>query len=91
MTCLHQNFRADVKVGRLAAEGSDTIVGFTADIKVECSECGKPFEFIGLPMGYSPGQPMVSVDGQEARMPIKPEGEAMPMDKLIGFSIRQVA
>ena len=35
-------------------------------------------------MGLSPGQPRTSVDGQEARMPIKPVGEAMPVD-VAGF------
>jgi hypothetical protein len=85
------NFSANVEVGRLtASEDDSTIVGFTADIKIHCVECGKPFEFVGLPMGSSPMQPMCSVDGQEARMPIMPQGEQMRMD-LAGFTIRKIS
>jgi hypothetical protein len=88
--CVHMNFRANVNVGRLSAsETDDTIVGFTADVNIECAECGLPFEFVGLPMGSSPQQPMCSVDGLEARMPIKPQGAAMRTD-LAGFSLRRV-
>ncbi len=89
--CEHQNFTANVSVGRLAAdESGEKIVGFSADIAVKCLDCGVPFEFIGLPMGYSPTQPMCSVDGTEARMPLKPRGEAMSLEGLAGFSIRKV-
>ena len=65
-------------------EEDSTIVAFYCELRVWCLECEKPFEFIGLPMGLSPGQPRTSVDGQEARMPIKPVGEAMPVD-VAGF------
>lgn len=89
--CQHHNFQANVAVGRLAAdESGEKIVGFSADITVKCSDCGKPFEFVGLPMGYSPIQPMCSVDGTEARMPLKPQGEAMSLEGLAGFTIRRV-
>jgi hypothetical protein len=93
MSCDHQNFEAKVSVGRLAADDAGTkIVGFSADITVKCRDCELPFEFIGLPMGYSPLQPMCSVDGTEARMPLKPRGEVMPMERenLVGYSIRRV-
>ncbi|MBU6232569.1 hypothetical protein KGP36_08140 [Patescibacteria group bacterium] len=90
-SCTHQNFHANVAVGRLAAdEAGEKIVGFSADIRVSCADCGKPFEWVGLPMGYSPLQPMCSVDATEARMPLKPQGEAMNCEGLSGFSIRIV-
>lgn len=90
--CKHENFHATVSVGRLAAdESGEKIVGFTADIKVHCVDCETPFEFLGLPMGYSPVQPMCSVDGTEARMPLKPRGEAMSLEGLAGFTIHRVA
>lgn len=88
--CAHMNFHANVAVGRLQAGETDaTIVGYTADIHIKCSDCGLPFEFAGLPMGSSPMQPMCSVDGQEARMPIMPKGVPMRTD-LPGFSVKVV-
>jgi hypothetical protein len=78
--CEHLNFRADARIGRIQRDDSDpTIVGFSADLTIHCVDCGHRFEFIGLPMGYSPYRPMCSIDGFEARLPIKPEGVAMPM------------
>ena len=86
--CAHMNFHADVVVGRIQAGESDaTIIGYSADVCIKCADCGLPFEFVGLPMGYSPIQPMCSVDGQEARMPIMPHGVAMRTD-LPGFAVR---
>lgn len=90
--CDHHNFHAHVSVGRLAAdETGKKIVGFTADIKITCADCDKPFEFIGLPMGYSPRETMCSVDGTEARMPLKPQGEIVSLEGLAGFSIHRVS
>lgn len=90
MDCAHMDFKAMVRVGRLQAGETDTtIVGFTADITVECADCGHPFEWVGIPMGSSPMQPMCSVDGLEARMPLMPKGVPMRTD-LAGFSIRRV-
>lgn len=91
MKCKHMNFRADVAVNRLTAseDDSDTIVGYSADIKIRCTECDTPFEFIGLGVGMMPTEPMCSFNFQEARMPIKPKGENMPMD-LAGFKLRIV-
>ena len=90
--CKHLNFEASVMVGRIVAEGSSddsAPIAYSADITVQCSECKKPFEFLGLPMGYSPLQPMCSVDGTEARMPLKPQGETVRTD-LAGFTVKVV-
>lgn len=90
MNCPHMNFAVQANVGRLLRSDEDsTIVGFTMDVTVKCTECNKPFEFVGLPMGYSPYRPMCSVDGQEARMPIKPVGEQMAIG-LPEFTVREV-
>lgn len=88
MSCPHLNFHAQVDVSRCQRNETDeTIVAFYADVRVFCNECGKPFEFIGIPMGLSPGQPRCSVDGQEARMPIKPVGEEMPTDLMHSYGV----
>lgn len=67
MICPHMNFNARVAVNRLEDVGR-----FTADVTIECADCGEPFHFKGLPMGSSPDRPMVSVDGLELRAPIGP-------------------
>lgn len=86
--CKHENFRVQANIARCQRNDDDpTIVVFYCELTVFCTDCNVPFEFIGLPMGLSPGQPMCSVDGQEARMPIKPVGESMPID-VAGFGVK---
>jgi hypothetical protein len=46
--------------------------GFMADVKIRCADCNMPFRFRGLPAGASTTVPMVSVLGDEARLPIEP-------------------
>lgn len=65
--CEHENFRADVAVNRLLDSGM-----FAADVKIECTDCGEPFRFVGLPAGVSFERPMVAIDGLELRAPIEP-------------------
>lgn len=67
--CEHLDFEAEVQVNRIL----DT-QRFAADVHITCRECGKPFQFLGLPGGLHPGYPTVSVDGTEARLPIAPGG-----------------
>jgi hypothetical protein len=88
MSCEHMNFRADVKVGRLKeSDTSDVIVMFVAEVQVKCAECGQPFEFIGIPMGFAHFEPRCSIDGLTANMPIKPVGAVMAMD-LPSYGVR---
>ena len=75
------NFGANVTVCRLKeSDTSDVIVMFVAEIQVKCAECGQPFEFIGIPMGYAHFEPRCSINGLIANMPIKPVGAVMAMD-----------
>lgn len=48
MKCQHMNFKADVNVGRLSHEDGGPITGYTADVKINCADCGLAFRFIGL-------------------------------------------
>jgi hypothetical protein len=68
MSCTHLNFRAQVKVARLEDSGQ-----FMADITVQCQDCGKPFQFLGLEPGLDTQGARVSVDGLEARIGICPQ------------------
>lgn len=72
--CKHHEFISKVSVFRLTenehpnAEPS----GFSAEVLIKCKECGREFEFIGVPGGMSAEYPTVSMDNKELRIPIKP-------------------
>lgn len=77
--CKHRNFRADVNVGIIEDTGR-----YMADVRVQCAECGLPFQFLGLEPGLDMSGARVSVDGLEARMAICPQGaEPSPFDNII--------
>jgi len=67
--CEHTDFIASVTVNRL-----EDVKCFAADVHIQCSACGTPFRFLGLPGGLHPEYPTISVDGTEARLPIAPGG-----------------
>lgn len=70
MSCDHEKFHANVDVQRI----TDSSVWY-ADVRVRCAQCDQEMQFIGFPMGLSPAEPMVSVDGKEARLPFRPYDE----------------
>lgn len=89
MGCQHLNFAAQAETIRLTATMGGPVVGYTVEIHIECAECHEPFEFIGLPMGSLPSEPACSVDGLEARMPIRPQSAPSRFGLDIpGFAIR---
>lgn len=71
--CTHENFDAFVDVGRITASDNDpTVIGYSAEIRVNCRDCSEPFRWTGVPAGLSPRQPMCSVDETELRAPLRP-------------------
>ena len=71
--CPHDDFATDTTVNRLAkSDGDPTIVGYSADLRIECIGCGEKFRFIGVQVGLSPHRPMCSVDETDLRIPIRP-------------------
>ena len=85
--CKHLDFAAAVVVSRLEDSGR-----FMADIRIQCSECGVPMRFIGLPAGLDTNGACVSVDATEARLAIAPKGEVIPEVEggiPSGFSVRR--
>lgn len=70
--CDHTNFKANCDVTRLTEGEGGPVTGYRADLKIECEKCGLPFVFPGVPFGYTPAHPTVSVDQVELRLPIKP-------------------
>jgi len=84
MACEHLNFIANAQVGRLLQEGNpEQITGFIVELIVNCKDCGLPFEFIGIPQGFSPAQAMVNFDATELRAPIKPSSDPVEHAKVI--------
>jgi len=73
VNCKHECFMANVEVNRHEDTGR-----FTANVRIQCDQCGKPMRFIGLPMGVDMNGAAVSVDGTEGRFAIHPKGEAVP-------------
>ena len=53
MTCQHEDFEANVEVGRISAGDGGPIVSFVADITIMCADCRQSFGFRGL----TPGMP----------------------------------
>lgn len=89
MSCDHETFAAQVDVQRI----TDSSVWW-AELRVTCSECGQRMQFMGFPCGLSPAEPMVSVDGTEARLPFRPFDETETRGRLLdeappGFRIRE--
>jgi hypothetical protein len=71
--CPHEDFVATVDVNRpLAREGVTEPTAFSADIKVTCSACGEPFQWVGVQAGIGPARPMCSVDETELHAPLRP-------------------
>lgn len=79
MTCSHQDFNAVVSVTGLVDDPAKELTHapadrWTADVRINCVQCGEPFRFLELPAGISFQRPMVSIDGLELRVPIEPQG-----------------
>lgn len=75
MACEHLNFDGSIGVHRLSTVVDGPIDAYCAEVRIKCSDCGLPFEFIGVPQGLSGKQPMASIDFQELNCPIAPQGE----------------
>ncbi|WP_019060006.1 hypothetical protein [Streptomyces prunicolor] len=69
--CPHDNFDAYIDVNRVTAT-DPTVVGYHADIKVNCRDCREPFRWTGVPAGMSQRHPACSVDETELRAPLRP-------------------
>ena len=70
--CTHEQFKSKVGVYRLTDREGGPVTGYTADIHIECAQCGLAFRFRGKSYGSSPFEPRLSADGLELRAPIEP-------------------
>ncbi|POR42523.1 hypothetical protein [Methylobacterium sp. V23] len=77
--CKHENFAAAVRVARLEDSGR-----FMAEIRISCTACGAPFQFLGLEPGLDLQGARVSIDGLEANIAIAPEGtQPSPLQRMV--------
>lgn len=83
MTCKHESFHCIVKVARLEDSGR-----FMAEITVKCSQCDKPFQFLGLQPGLDLNGARVSLDGLEANIAICPQGAKPSPLGIMGYDIK---
>jgi hypothetical protein len=84
MACAHHNFKCDCKVARLEDSGR-----FMLEVTVVCTECNKPFQFLGLKPGLDMDGARVSIDGLELNIAICPEGSSpSPLSNMMrGYDI----
>lgn len=83
MTCEHNCFAANVGVHRLSKQAGGPITSYVAEVTVWCVDCGRPFQFLGLPAGYDTQAATISLDGLTANLAICPEGaELSPLDRI---------
>lgn len=86
--CKHENFKCIANVMRLLKNDGDAEPSaFVAEIGITCLDCEKSFEFLGVPMGYHPGNTRVSVDGLTLNAAIKPKGAVLDQSGMHGYSI----
>jgi hypothetical protein len=81
---MHGTFKARVDVQCFEDTG-----GFMADVRIECAQCGRPMQFLGLPLGVNLAGATMSADGQEARLAIAPVGRVLhPLEGVRGFGVK---
>jgi hypothetical protein len=69
--CDHLLFRANVNVTRMEETGT-----YSADISINCHQCGMSFDFVGAPVGcVDHYRPITNLAGNELRVPIVPQGQ----------------
>ena len=92
MRCQHNSFSASVDVARiLHDESADAPCRYTADVRIQCADCGVPMRFLGVPAGVDLNGAAVSVDGCEGRFAIAPKGDVLTVldGAPVGFTVRK--
>lgn len=73
--CRHEEFAATVGCNRITKPDASPNARpylFTAQIRVQCAQCGGDFMFDGLPWAISLTKPCLNVAGTQATLPMKP-------------------
>ncbi len=72
VNCPHQEFESEVDVCRETDVAGTKVIGYSAAVRIHCTQCGVPMRFLGLPGGSLVKGAAVSLDGSEARLAIEP-------------------
>lgn len=86
-SCAHLDFHATVGVARLEQVPGGPVTGYMAEIRIRCTECDRPFQFLGLEPGLDTQGARVSIDGLEANIAISPEGERPNPFQRMAYSV----
>ncbi|HEU5276810.1 MAG TPA: hypothetical protein VFU97_24350 [Xanthobacteraceae bacterium] len=70
--CKHEAFSTEAKIGRITEGDGGPVVDYMLDVRVHCTQCGRPFAFKGLPVGLDFAGATMSVDGLEGHFAIYP-------------------
>ena len=89
LKCLHANFKVVANVGRILHDEKEPPAYYSVDIWLTCNDCQEPFVWHGLPNGFSPYRPTVSLDGHELHVPAMPRFETI-QPGLPGYSVTHV-
>jgi hypothetical protein len=94
--CKHEEFWADVAVGRIGEEDEGSggrPTWYSAEVQVKCVQCGTPFRAVDpeIPKGALRGRITSNIDGTLINIPMWPidEGEP-PIGKLAGYTIEKL-
>lgn len=91
--CKHPDWRADVSVGRMVAEGAEDdldaeLTGLMVELRVRCVYCDAPARFRCPVVGLSWGTPAVSPDLAEIRLPVFTDARPELGEGLVGFTVQ---
>ena len=81
--CEHENFMTEACIVRLTDTDGSPVTGYRVDIKIHCTDCDRPFAFIGCMRGYNLAGPAMNIDGTELTIPIEP---AKPLHEILGHA-----
>jgi hypothetical protein len=68
--CEHKHFKSMTMVHRTTKGGE--VEHYMAEIRINCADCGAPFEFKGPQTALNFNMPGVATGGMMVRCPIKP-------------------
>jgi hypothetical protein len=71
--CKHEQFSLSYHVTRLLEDGPRILY-----LQICCATCSLPFEWLGIPPGFSYCRPSVNRDKLELRAPVVPRGKVNP-------------
>lgn len=70
--CEHMNFYVQANINRLTSDDDGPVENYHAEISVKCNQCGMPFRFLNMPVGYDSLKATTDLTGLELRAPIAP-------------------